>query len=562
MNISQYFNRRAGAGVKRYNPYFIVSLIIFLVLNILLTIYNQNYLYGVNTGTIAFITIAQKYLRGDFYNAVVGGFGPLNSWLLIPFLKLGLTPMVSLSIVKLIVGLLTLIGVRLLSYKFEMTDNIKNVISFTAVPIVLQFTLTEHIPDLLIVCAVIYYLDIIFSSDYPDKAYKGMLCGITGAIGYFGKAFMFPFFISHFTMLNILHYCRTKDKKVLRNTMLGFVLFFIVSAPWMIILSNKYNTIAFDVSGAYNHRISGPDVPRITEYYGWEGWRNFIRMGHPVYDQGFFPPPNDTAISIWEDFTLLTPYLKSWSPFESWYNFKYQLGIVGKNIYYTIGIFESYFSIFSSAIIVGYILLYLIPFRSLIFQDHRLYPLLTLFLYCGGYILVFPNVRYLWANNILVFLMGGHILNVLFQNELFNKARRNLMITFFVLSFILLPLKEAAMTQNYDKDFGMLGKKLQMYSELTGKKIASNDKFSETLKILFYSNMNVKYYGQARKNISDEDLQVELKKYGIDYYLVWGDLTTNEALRYISNSGEITGGISYKDMLSGNILGFKIYSLK
>ncbi|RJO61254.1 hypothetical protein C4544_03365 [candidate division WS5 bacterium] len=547
--------------MKRYNSYFILSLILFLVLNILLTINYQNYLYGVNTGTIAFFTIAQKYIRGDFYDAVVGGFGPLNSWLLIPFLKLGLSPMVSLSIVKLIVGLLTLIGTRSLSYKLEMTDNIRNAISFAAVPIVLQFTLTEHIPDLLIVCAVIYYLDIIFSASYPDKAYKGMLCGVAGAIGYFGKSFMFPFFISHFTMLNILHYCRAKDKKVLRNTMLGFILFFVISAPWMIALSNKYNTPTFDSSGAYNHRIRGPEIPKITEYYGWEGWRNFIRAGHPVYDQGFFPPPNDSAISIWEDFTLLTPYLNTWSPFDSWSSFKYQLGIIGKNIYYTIGIFESYFSIFSGAILIGYTLLYLIPFRLRIFKDHRLYPLLTLLLYSGGYLLVFPNVRYLWVNSLLILLMGGHILNELFNNELFNKARRNLLITFFILSFIVLPLKEAVITPNYDKDFWLLGEKLQKYNELTEKKIASNDKFSETLKMLFYSDLKVKYYGQAKTNISDEELQGELKKYDIDYYLVWDDSSSKEVPRFLSDSLEITGGIFFKDMLSGKISGFKIYSL-
>ncbi|MBI4707228.1 MAG: hypothetical protein HY761_04820 [Candidatus Omnitrophica bacterium] len=547
--------------MKRNKIYFILSLIAYMVLNIYFTIHNEIHVYGVNTGTIAFITIAQKYIRGDLHNAVVGGFTPLSSWLLIPFLKLGIGAIASLSIVKLLVGLLTLIGVRLLSYRFEMTDNIRNVVSFTSVPVVLQFTLTEHIPDLLITCAVIYYLAVIFRADYPGRAYQGVLCGVIGAIGYFGKSFMFPFFISHFIMLNILHYYRTKDKRVVRNAALGFVLFCIISAPWMIALSSKYNTITFDVSGAYNNRIRGPEVPKINEYYGWEGWRNYIRMGHPVYDKGFFPPPNDTAISIWEDFTLLTPYLKPWSPFDSWGNLKYQLGIMAKNVYYTLGIFETYFSIFSGVIIAGYILLYLLPVRLQMFKDHRLYPLLTVLLYCGGYLLVFPNVRYLWVNGILVLLMGGHILNILFQNAFFIGARRNLLMTFMALSFVLMPIKEVVATQNADKAFGIFGKTLRVYSEMAGKKIASNDRFSETLKILFYSDMNVNYYGQAKKNISDEDLQNELNKHDIDYYLVWND-SAAAMPQYMSKCREITGGISYKDILSGKVSGLRIYSLK
>lgn len=548
--------------MEKFKSHFIGSLILFIVLYAFFTIYNEIHLYGLNTGTIAFITIAQKYIRGDFSNAVVGGFNPLSSWLLIPFLKVGIAPVAALSIVKLIVGLLILIGTRLLSFKFEMTDDIRNIVSLTAVPIVLQFTLTEHIPDLLVVCSIAYYLSIIFSPDYHQKAYKGVLCGVIGAVGYLGKSFMFPFFIAHFILLNVLHYFRTKEKIILRNAIFGLTLFFIISAPWIIAVSSKYHEVTFDVSGAYNNRIRGPEVPKITEYYGWEGWRNYIRGGHPVYDQGFFPPPNDTAISIWEDFTLLTPYLKPWSPFESWDSFKYQLGIVVKNIYYTIGILENYYSIFSIAIIAGYILLYLLPVRD-IPQNYRHYPLVTLLLYCGGYMLFFPNVRYLWVNNILILLMGGHVLNFLFQDELFNKSRRNLLIAFFALSFVLFPVKEVLTSKNYDKEFNLLGEKMQVLNEqLSNKKIASNDKFSEIVKVLFYSNMKLNYYGQARKNISDEELQGELKKYDIDYYLVWGDPAASEVPRFISICREITGGILFKEPLNGKMSGLRIYSLK
>lgn len=547
---------------KTNNLYFIVSLIIYIVLNIFINIYKELYLYNVNTGTIAFFTTAQKYIRGDFSNAIVGGFTPLSSWLLIPFLKFGLDPVLSLSIVKLIVGLLVLIGIRLLSYRFEMTENIRNIISFSAVPIVLQFTLTENIPDLLIVCTFVYYLNLIFNTDYPEKAYKGILCGVIGGIGYLGKAFMFPFFLSHFLMLNILHYLRTKSSKVLRNAILGFLLFFIIGGPWMVALSKKYDKITFDISGTYNHRIIGPEIKKVSVAYGWEGWRNNVLMGHPVYDQGFFPPPNDTAISIWEDFTLLFSYLEPWSPFESLSNFKYQVGLIVKNIYYTVGIFETYFSIFSIVIIAAYILLYLLPVRSDILRDHKIYPLATAALFCGGYILVYPTVRYLWPINILILLMGGHILNELFKSEFFNKARKNLLIIFFALSFIFMPLKEAIRAHS-NKNIWMLGSELQKYSEMADKKIASNDKFSETLKVLFYSDMNVKYYGQAKANISDGELQGELKKHDIDYYLVWSDPDSNDVIPFLSDKKEITGGtISFENSSGAKKANIRIYSLK
>jgi uncharacterized membrane protein YphA (DoxX/SURF4 family) len=337
---------------------------------------------------------------------------------------------------------------------------------------------------------------------------------------------------------------------VLRNIILGIVVFFIISGPWIFVVSHKYNRITFDTSGVYNHRIIGPEIPRITQYSGWEGWRNYIRTGHPVYDQGFFQPPNDTAISIWEDFAILASYLKPWSPFESWDYFKYQLKLIIKNIYFTIGIFEGYFSLFSSAIIVGYLLLYTLPFNLSILKNHKLYPLFTMLLFCGGYLLVYPTERYLWTNEILILLMGGHILDELFQSKFFNSTRKNLLTILFILSFIVVPLYQIR-DSGADIELYTLGTEIERYTILNGKNIASDDKFSETLKALFYAGLKVNYYGEARENISDEDLKNELSKYDIDYYLVWKEF--EKIPLFLSDYKEITGG---------EISDLRIYSLR
>jgi hypothetical protein len=531
------------------------------VLNISLVIYHDIYVYGVNTGTIAFFTLAEKYLRGDFYNAVAGGYGPLSSLLLVPFLKMGLDHKPALCVVNLILGALILMGTRALSYRFEMTENMRNIISFSAIPIVLNFSLTENIPDLLIVCTGIFYMNIIFSENYPDRASKGFICGIIGAVGYLGKAFMFPFFISHFLLFNMLHYLRAreKNKEILRNAILGMLMFALMSGAWIMVLSKKYDKITFDVSGTYNHRIIGPEVKKISKYTGWEGWRNMARMGHPVYDK-------DTAISIWEDFVLLTPHLKPWSPLESWDSFKYQAKMILNNIEYTIGIFESYFSIFSGVIILGYILLYTFPLRSQILRDTRIYPLITMALFCGGYILVYPAERYLWINNILLLLMGAHLLNTLMKNEFFkNNSKKNALIIFFVLSFILIPLrKDLAGWQNNDSEYEFITKEFKDYNDiLRGKRIASNDNFSGILLLLYYLDIDAKYYGEAKDDISDEELKNELKKYDIDYYIIWDDLDIGKVPPFLSRHREITGGkISFNNIPGKEGSFVRIYSLK
>jgi hypothetical protein len=542
---------KKNSFVSKFSLIFILSLITFLLLSIFLIKYKELDQYGINTNTISFISIAQKYIRGEFNNAVNGAFAPLFSWLLIPFLKLNLNPLLAVRVLNLIIGLLLLIGVRILSYRFEMKESIRDTISFIAVPIVLQDSLRDHTADLLVVCILVYYLNIIFNPDYSNKVYKGILSGLIGAIGYLSKAYVFPFFISHFLLFNGLHYFKIKEKKkkILRNAMLGMIIFFIISGPWIVILSNKYNKITLGTSGTYNHRVMGPEVPKPKgEWIGWEGWRRYIRMGHPVYDQGFFPPPNETALSAWEDFTYLIPYLKPWSPLESWDFLKHQIKLILKNIYYTIGILESSFSIFSIVIIIGYILFCIPSFL----QDDRIFPLLTIILYSGGYILLHPDERYLWIVKFLILLMGGYLLNVLFQSDFFNDTRKRILMIFFILSFIALPLNNLR-APNFDKEmYGILSKKLEKYNSLTGK-IASNDKFSETLKLLFYSRMKMRYYGQAKKDISEDELKRELKKYDIDYYLVWEKSSVRDSPKFLS---------LYREITRGEIPGLKIYSLK
>lgn len=77
--------------------------------------------------------------------------------------------------------------------------------------------------------------------------------------------------------------------------------------------------------------------------------------------------------------------------------------------------------------------------------------------------------------------------------------------------------------------------------------VATNDRLTDVEYLAYY--MNITSYGQAQRNISSTELQNELEKHGIDYYLVWGD--SNQSL-YLSN---------YREITNGNIKNLKVYSL-
>jgi len=249
------------------------------------------YQYIITSDSISYISIAQKYAIGDVSNAINGYWGPLISWLLIPFSLFGSTKMYlvhSAKILNLIIGFFTLIGVKFLFSKFLSDEKLTNIILFALIPSVLYFAFYKFTPDLLIVCILLFYLGVLFDPKYSFRLQNGFACGVLGALAYFSKSYAFVFFICHFIIFNIFFYFHEIDNekrnKVKKNFILGLTVFLALSGIWIGLISDKYDKITIGTSGTYNQAVLGPESE-----------------GHPPLYQGLFEPPNKSAISAWED---------------------------------------------------------------------------------------------------------------------------------------------------------------------------------------------------------------------------------------------------------------------
>jgi hypothetical protein len=529
----------------------------FIILIFVLTIYSaliaftQHY-ERLSADSTIYLDIAQKYLSGDFADAINGYWGPLLSWLFIPFLYFGLSPVFAINALYLVVGLFTIVGVWILSYSFDMSEKIRCAILIALLPIMLFFALVE-IFDFLLVCFIVYYLSVIFKNDYPDKLYRGIFCGIFGALAYFSKSYAFPFFIVHFLIMNVLHFSRYSTKlgkrNVLRNAITGFAVFAIISAPWISAISIKYDRLTFSNTGKGNFAPIGPEDPKTG-----------LERGVPIFHKGLFAPPNTTATSVWEDPSYIWKDVTSWSPIDSPAHFKHFIVNILRNIFETLDIYQTC-SRLAIAIIAAYILLLIPgPFNTQMLRGDRLYSFLTVLVFSGGYLPFHLEHRYLWTINILLLLMGGHVLNVIFQNDFFNKKlRSNILIAIFALSFIISPLKSYAQAgkNNINKEMYSLSSYLKNHYNIQGniasnrewENIAIHDSWHKTFRLSYW--LNSKYYGQTEAVISDDDLEIELEKFGIDYYFVWGE--SQSIPQFLSKYRELTNN-SYPDL--------KIYSLK
>ncbi|MBI5740107.1 MAG: hypothetical protein HZA16_05230 [Nitrospirae bacterium] len=532
---------------RKYKPVYAV-LILDLLIYTIFAVSSHHYERLTGDSTL-YLSIAEKYVRGDFSNAVNGYWGPLLSWLLVPFLYLGASHVFTINAVNLIFGWLALIGVWKLSGKFRMDDKARGIILLPMVPILLFFSLIEPM-DFLLLCVLIFYLNAVASEDYPDRLSNAVFSGTLGAYAYFAKPYGFPFFISHFLLINAYHYFRVSSEKgkksVLKNAIAGLVVFSLLSGVWISLISIKYNKLTFSNMGRGVFASLGPGSTH-----------NTLEKGDPIFFEGFFEPPNETAFVIYEDPSYARK--KTWNPLESRRSFKHFLSNFTENIFEGLRIYDS-FSRLSIAIVIIYILLvFSRPFKELLSRGELLWPLLTVILYTGGYTPFHFEARYLWIVNILLLLMGGKALHELFQTGFFkNRTTANILTVFFIVSFIVTPVKSFLdiSNDNINKGMHVLGAELGRRYDIRGNiasnrekvEMSSHDAWHRTFRLAYW--LNSRYFGQARENVSDEELKSELLKYKIDYYFFWGD--PKGAPQFLSH---------YRELTRGEMPGLAIYSL-
>ena len=469
----------------------VILFIVVVIFSVLCLTKHQN--VRLTADSMLYFSLAEKYLAGDFANAINGYWGPLLAWLIIPFLYMGISDVLTINLIDMTIGVLLIIGVWRLSYRFEITDKIRSVLMVALLPIVLKFSIVQPM-DFLLVCILIFYLGIIFKADYPGKISSGFFAGSLGAFAYLTKAYAFPFFIVHFFIMNILHYFRGISKeeraKVLRNAVAGFVLFFLISGAWIMVISDKYGHATFSTMRDTNFNAPGP-----------EAMGGGLEFGVPVFSKGFYPPPNETAFVVWEDPSYLRG--EKWSAWQSSTHLKHFIRLTLKNVSDSMKIFEG-FSSFFLAIIISYILLLIVkPVKEWLAHGVLLYPLLTISLFSGGYLLFHLEDRYVWLSNILLLLMGGYVLTIILQKEFFKSdLRKNILIVAFAFSFIFVPSKHVLQAnrggmETYMHDVGMDLKHYNVTGNLASNRefVPTHNAWHKTFRLAYW--VDGKYYGQC-----------------------------------------------------------------
>lgn len=479
--------------------------------------------YQINPDGISYISIAQKYLIGDIHNTINGHWSPLFSWLLVPFLFVGIDPLLATKLLNLFLGVITFVAVLKCTYCFQMSEEIRATILFALIPVVLYFAFYLITPDLLVSCLMLFYLSLVFNSCYSKKSSYGILCGFLGGIAYLAKSYSLPFFLVHFPLMNTIYYLKSNSSRgkriIIRNFLTGMIPFVIICGLWVGAISSKYGYLTVSTQTKHNLQFINPEKRPVP---------NFIR------------PPNETAVSIWEDpYSVKSP--GSWTPFESFAAFELWMKFFIKNIVPTLKIFLG-FSPLVCILCTLYVISLLRRPKQLLFQDEIICPLVTALLYATGYCLVLVDERYIWITCLLLMIMGGYVLNQLFKSAFFTKNRRKVLLVLFVVSFALLPVQNLGQHVNTGKKIHLLSRKLSEYIP-PGSNLASKSNWYVSLFIAYHLKSRI--YGTSG-GLSAKDLQRELDTYAIDYFLVWGKRPRNIAFlsRYTKIRDKALGSLT------------------
>jgi hypothetical protein len=329
-----------------------------------------------------------------------------------PFmLVLGFKPLYGVYIsktVSIIIGFFTILSIRKLSHTFNLDKLVERILLFASIPSMVFFSLIYNTPDLLLVCLLIYYLSIIFDSNYPNNLVNGVICGFVGSASYLTKSFAFPFFLFHYVLFNLIFYFRglkIQKKGILKNLFLGLMIFVVISGLWATTISEKYGKLTISTAGEYNQALVGPEYQVNTMAYG----------AVPESYMGIIKPPNNDSTSTWDDPTYEN--LDHWNILSSYKNIEYEFNLIISNIIYTSNIILS----FMPAAVPILIFMVLFSFRSRfdkLSKNILKYLLATMIIYIGGYWIIIPEWRYLWFIFVLLTISSFFMIDRLHKTRL------------------------------------------------------------------------------------------------------------------------------------------------
>ncbi len=501
-----------------------------------------------NADAVSYISIAQKYARGDLPAAINGYWAPLLSWLLILPVRVGTDPVLAAKALNLAAGLALAWGLFLLGRRFGLSRGLRLFLALLCLPIVLfRYALGHISPDLIVAAILVFYLDLVFAPDFFEKRSAWFWTGVLGAAAYFAKSYAFFFVLVHFSVLALLRFWETPAgparRRLIGKAAGALLVFLALSGVWITALSLKYGRFTVSNSGSIAFGLQAPGS-----------------TGHFTSARHLIAPPEAPSVSAWEDPSLeLRP--DRWEPLSSAERSRHVLAEIWENG-------SGILSILGQFSLWSFVLIPLAAVLSFWPKKHKpaLLAFITLAIYSGGYLIVGVNSRYLYLDEVLVLLLGGYALHLAFGAG----RRRHAALAVGSALVLAVPflLSPYTLSREFRSDHERLfagrsagpGPAIQRISRRVidaldqydppgtrGRRplLASDCCYQNTLCLAYYGGFG--YAGMIPGKDSPGEAERELREMKVDYLVLWD--VGKKRYPFLADCPQVTGSVEVQPRL-------------
>ncbi|MEP6675156.1 MAG: hypothetical protein ABJA78_08370 [Ferruginibacter sp.] len=462
------------------------------------------YRYIIDPDATGYIRIAERVAAGDYARSVNGLWSPLNAWLLVPFLKIGVNAVMAAKYLNGIFSCAAIIAVFFLLKKLVLHRYAELGIMTAISILLLHYTFHELFADLLLVLMLLIYLNIICSKNFINNNLKIIGCGLICAVGFYAKAYFFYFAIIHLAVsIFILLKVRQQKfnwRKWFTVTAMALIIVVIAVIPWAMALQSKYEKgFTISTAGKFN-----------------QTW--VLSAAYPQPGQLIMPPHYDDAYSFWDDPSYWP--VKNINPFTNKTVFMFQLKLLFSNTLESIDVFND-FSFLSITVMLVLLFLLLSGNKIFIQQKNNLVLFAFLCVFPIGYIILHVEPRFFWILNIVLIIFAGILLSMVQQAGYLKKSSFGICCIIAFGSFILYPVNKLQDQYNEGKDnFEMAAafKKNNIHGKIISN-CTSSDEQARSLAVCYL--INSQNYGPANIDHSEEEILQAIREYKIDHYVMY-----------------------------------------
>jgi hypothetical protein len=358
----------------------------------------------------------------------------------------------------------------------------------------LAFTFDEVTPDLLLCASLTWYLALVIQGDYLVRPSQAALLGLTAGLAYLTKPYAIGFIFLHLAIASIVKLgSRSINWRLCarQGAILGGIVF-LFAGSWVGLMSFKYQHFTTGSAGTMSFRIISP---RWSSIY--------------VNNIGLREPPNDSAVSYWEDPEVEKLGLPNWSPFDTFESFFYYLRLILRNIG-GIALWWLIISVAAIPVLATVVWRWLRAGRPL----NVALILLAIVIYPAGYALLFISNRYLWPQALWTIVLLASVVPL--------RVRSVPGVVLLCISFLPYPL----FCLSADREQGVaeftIGTALRRHG-VTGRS-ASTEEWHRSLYVSYHAGLQ---YCGVTADSSAPVVSQELSQIGIRYLFVWPGAKTD-----------------------------------